>query len=287
MSLETRDRREKLQLIPEFNIYCASTSSRRTAFLKHCFPTSSHLTFFGGTEAKIPNVIQISKGKIDFVRPHMPNMKDRKSHEIAVLISADTATNTLSTDGNITFLENHGKPKQEGEIIDVFQKMKQAAQIEENFPYYQIISGSNAIIRNNIKEDRASGSVSSIVFLDPEKVAYFSTHEGFSEYCKEARKFFLSQAYKQSESSRPMNLTDVSGGISLPVLVYSDAVTAINDISREDPEFFAEFKKTLYYATVGFSPDILRSVKPDIDKVIDTWPWLNGVAQHAIGREIK
>ncbi|MBI2053386.1 MAG: hypothetical protein HYT41_01405 [Candidatus Sungbacteria bacterium] len=49
-----------------------------------------------------------------------------------------------------------------------------------------------------------------------------------------------------------------------------------------DPEFFAVFKKTLYYATAGFSPNILRPIKPDIDKIIDEWPWLNGVAQHAM-----
>lgn len=275
---------ERTKRPPDLHIICASTSTRRSAFLVYAFPEAKHLSLFAGIEPEIENVVRISKGKIDFVRPHIPTMKDGgKSRKIALAIAADTNTRTLSLnkEGTSTYLENHGKPKEINDVLAIFLNMHRAHELDKTPPYYQVHSGSNIVIRTFNKEEKISGSLSSTIELDPEKVNYFSTAEGFREYLNAFKEFYSSSFYSNNGSHHSIEVTDISGGISLPVLVSQGAVISIDGTRKGKREFSYEFKKALYNAGVGFSPNMLSSIQPEINKIIDNWPWLNQVANYA------
>lgn len=171
-------------------------------------------------------------------------------------------------------IERHGKPKNEELVKDFFAEMAHLQAM-----IYRVFSGSSI----TTYDSQAGSSVEMLanqkltVYLRPEMVDLFSTDQGFEQYRKSFHEFYRSEAYHNNDLP-PINLTNVSGGFSLPVLIKEKAVEAIELNGRKLPikEMNEEFLKEVVYAVaVGYSPKILKEIHPEAYQfTLDNWKWL-------------
>lgn len=166
-----------------------------------------------------------------------------------------------------------GKPEREGEVRETFKRMGRVRN-----PSYIAESGTVIEYRNV----RAKKHFTMTVHLDQRKMQEFSTPQGFEKY-KEAFDNFYSSDIYMSNGLEPPKITDIAGGLSLGVLLSLGAVTAIDGTSREDPSFRQAVKRAMYQVLIGFDIRLLKKLRPDIEKVIDSDPWLERVTSHTMG----
>lgn len=260
----------------------AGQSARRKSFIQHCFPSSPVLDSDGGIEPDIEDVVEIMHGKLDHVLKGVTLPEKGKNWKIA-LIAADTRTSTLTVgDGDVTYLESRGKPRRTLDIRRVFEEMHEAAEISGGIPYYVVRSASGVHIRAPKTEDRLVSDHTSTIELHPEFTQTLGTHEGFEQYLEAARNFYSSPPYTNDEAHPAIELTDISGGLSLPVFIKMKGVVAIDGVRFIDPYFPTAFKSALYNVAVGITPEILSKIQPRAHDAIRHWPWLNQVVEHAL-----
>ncbi len=277
----TLARREKEPPSSLIVIY-AGQSARRKAFIQHCFPNSPVLDSEGGTEPDIEDVVEIMHGKLDHVLKGVTLPEHGKNWKIA-LIAADTRTSTLTVgDGDVTYLESRGKPKRTLDIRRVFEEMHEAGAVSDGLPYYVVRSASGVHVRAPRTEDRLVSDHTSTIELHPEFTRILGTHEGFEQYLEAAQDFYSSPSYTNDGTHPAIELTDISGGLSLPVFVKMKGVVAIDGTRFIDPHFPAAFRNALYNVAVGISPEILSKIQPRAHEAIRHWQWLNQVVEHAL-----
>lgn len=291
MSLETRANshapdtkkgKERLKTYPLTVVY-AGESRRRRSFLLNCFPDATNFSFPGGDEPDIPDVVLISKGKLQFVRPQVPDMQTpRQTEKAVIIVAADTRTSVITPnkEGTTAVLESKGKPKTAADVMRTFKKMHEAHKMNPHIPpYYQVVSASSSETKTPRKYRKVTDLKTTTVELNPDIVEALGSHSGFQKYMEMYQRFYSNPPYSYEGRHTPLTINDISGGISLPVLTMMGAVVAIDATPADNPEFFQVFKKSMYNASVSFSPTVLKPILPNVEEFIDRWDWLNQVSK--------
>lgn len=273
--------------ISDIAVIYAGKSKRRKSFLEYSFPTEAHIDVPGGDEPDIPDVIAITQGKLDHVLPHvLADESIRRSTRVIALVAADTRTNTLTTsESGHTYLKSRGKPQKARDVQDTFRQMSQAAQRENINPYYTVVSASGLHHIEGRREERLIAKHVSTIQLDPKALQHLASDEGFQQYLTAFKEFYVSPPYVNNGQHNTLDVTDLSSGLSLPVLAKMGIVTSIDEVSRSDKtEFRNAFIQALLNAAVGISPHVLKPLNPDIEERISHWSWAQEVADHTLGK---
>jgi len=272
------------------HVYYAGRSQRRLMFLDDYFPTLDPKRpmverIDGGPEDNTLSAIQIVKGKNDFTAKQIPAEMLRKKNGNVISIAADVRTTipVFNPKSGVVTTENLGKPNHIEDVRAVFQKMSAAATKMEDNPYYLLDIGSESANYNT--RQRLPQNITTYIELNPEKIAYFATKEGFAKYCREMQSVFANPAYLPNGET---NLTNISGGIDLVTLLRLGAVTKII-IDDEKPGckpgdegFAALAKRAIYDAYISILPDTLRPYLADPEDAIEKWEPLQKLTDLAL-----
>ena len=281
--ISRKDREPKPQTV----VVYAGTSPRRQSFIEHAFssPQFTVLSYSGGDEPEIDDVHQIMNGKIDHVLKKLKDEGKIKPKDKPVIIAADIRTRVLThgdLESSSTFTESKGKPKSVQEVQRMFRKMAQTSKRSSSPPFYIVESASGV----QFNGDRMSTKHTTTAILDPAMVEYFSTDAGFAEYQGNFASYYSSRVYGNNGKHPQTGITDVAAGLSLPVLIESDAVLELDGVPSDSPDFRQAVKMGIYNVGVGISPHLLRPVQPKIEQIINGWGWLEGCTAHVFG-EVK
>jgi len=268
-------------------IWYAGASPRRTDFLKHTFGEIRSKP--GGDEANIEDVVSIMNRKLDNVLPNIFDTSPRsekigKNQKIAV-VAADIRTRISRLDENGTnFMESRGKPESLLHIRSTFEDMYNAYEMTGVDPNYLVTVGSGIHLLERKKEERFIHYGTHTMVLDPEMTDYLSSDEGQVEYISTFYDLYDNLSANSNSKKFACELTDIAAGVELPVLTRMGAIKEIDGASVYDPNFDNVFRSAVYNVTVGISPDLLKTIKPDvdIDRSIQTWPFLNEITAFSL-----
>lgn len=264
--------------IPERVIY-AGQSLRREIFLKTCFPDKPILTFNIDPEPKIDNVHEIMKFKLRKVL----NLVQTKEGD--VIFAADTRTKTpvMDNDTGASRLIAKSKPNSLEEVKETFKAMFKVSKKEGKAPSYSVEAASGAYYLNH-RVEFFSVQDSCLVVLNEKKISEIITDEGFLKYLKLFDEFYTSSPYEKDGIKRltPFNL---SGGISLPVLVKMGVVESVHSIPIKSPIFRNVFKYAVQTVAVGMAVDLVDLFGANGQDLINQWPWLSGVVDHSLNNK--
>ncbi|HSW90314.1 MAG TPA: hypothetical protein VLH19_05615, partial [Patescibacteria group bacterium] len=256
-------------------VYYAGGSSRRQHFLRSALPDSNIQSVGGGEEEDIRDVRKIMSAKVSFAA-------EKLAESEAYIIAADTRTEIGIVDNGKESFVSKGKPKTNETVRENFAGMAAVAK-EKGYGYYRVVSASGICINGTLITDQIQCGVT----LYKETLELLSTPEGFASYERVFENFYNGEAYEDLNAAK-ITLSDLSGGISLPVLVALGAVESIDGI-RFAPENAEDFQESydalfggLYTAAVGFSPRILSAIYPQAYDLILNWEWLQKVSMSAI-----
>ncbi|MCL2110378.1 Maf family protein [Microgenomates group bacterium] len=294
-------------------VISATTSERRDEALKQLeekgVETHSHPG--PASELDSPNVALVAKNKSDYLKGVIDESIERSSEtglmetltpalislimaiekygEEFKVISADTKTYTyeMSRDGKQRFFD-HGKPESAEEVqkmVDRMLKTKQAV--------YRVFSGSHLADYHRGKPypvETRDGQVIT-VRLKPDMLMKLTRDEGMRRYLQVFEEFYSSDVYRGNNLTRAVEVTDLSGGFSLPVFFKDGAVETLSlDGGREfTPSEISDklLKQLIFGVAVGYSPRVLDQIMPGAyEFIIDNWQWLRDVvANIREGRE--
>lgn len=288
----------------EYNqlLISATTSHRRNEALKQ-LPNVELFSHPGpNPEPEYSDTTLVAKAKNDYLLSLVKNSLEGKGDDdfnritptIVQIISAiaryDDSFSVIAGDSRTeTFEENdsgeqsfvsHGKPKDEEELFETFNKMHRTKKA-----IYQVFAGSQILKYNadyiHPAETRHSQTVN--VILRKDALEKLTSEEGLSKYLKAFEEFYSSETY--SKNGLPaISIRDLSSGISLPVLMKEKMVEAVgidgkvfplNDVSDR------LLKQIIYGVGVGYSPQVIDQIFPGAyNFIIDNWDWLKEVVQH-------
>lgn len=269
-------------------VILASESQRRTLAAKYLFPSSHVINMCGGEEAQTDDLVYIANRKLDHVMPQARPAIMGTEEKRGIIIGTDVKVSTFGLYEE-PGIKDKGKPKSALEVRGIFRDMYRAAFVTEQDPYYLIRSAS-AIVDFSQKPERKSYSPNfTQVTLDQDRIGYLSTNEGFNEYSRELEEFFSGQSYLNNGLRMPATITDITGGLDLPVLARLGAVKSISintsrDIPTDDVDFADQLKQGIFNSTVGFIPHMLKPYEPQVDELIAGWSWLEQVSNYALGQ---
>lgn len=213
-----------------------------------------------GPEAATSNVVAVMRRKIDVVDQILREEKIIKPNDASRILAADIKTRIGGSHNN------RGKPKTPEEVRRLFQRMSR-----DDNPYYTVESGSGVKIDN---ERPLITLDTTTIILDPQRVRYFSTPEGFAEYVAIFHAYYTSPVYANGGKHLPIGLTDIAAGLSLPVLITDNAVLEINGVAAGSRDFRKAVKTGIYNVAIGFYPNLLSRIWPDVQKFINSYDWL-------------
>ncbi|MCL4354462.1 hypothetical protein M1349_03265, partial [Patescibacteria group bacterium] len=117
--------------------------------------------------------------------------------------------------------------------------------------------------------------------LDPEKIDFLATDGGFDVYMETVKDYFSSTNYLNNGVHTPIDVTDVAGGLDLAALARLDAVLAVDNIEKTDPDFKRYLKYALFHSGIGFHATTLKPYNANISQRIAECPWLQSVTAYA------
>jgi len=257
----------------------AGQSHRRKLFLTH-LTGEEPMCVGGGNEDDIPDVARITAGKLDFGLAALTtlNISDQAS-----VISADTRTRVFaSKNGDVPRLNSKGKPIKAEDVRQTFGEMLHAVEKTGTNPFYQVVSASGFHKGDNRQIDTRTCRVE----LNADVLRYLATEDGFNHYQESFRSFYSTGSYHKNGLAL-IAPTDLSSGISLPVLVGLGCVDSIDGVKRVDSGYKEALKQGIYTVGIGFSPKVLASISDNAKEKIANWSWLNGAAESALLSEAK
>lgn len=280
--------RRQVEIVGQTSVLVyAGTSPKRTRFLKDTFlpPYFRVEQSPGGHEEETENVLDIARSKVGFVYHRNPRVRHLMRESLKngignMIIGTDLRTNPLqrySLD-SVSRTHSRGKPYDEYGVRKTMSRISRAAQNSDSPPFYRADAGSVLARRNGEIATRENLSI----ILDPDKIHHFGTVRGFEEYKRVFEEFYRSSLIYEEEKTVP-SVTSIAGGLSLGVLLSQDAVLQIGDVPKEDPNWRNAVKMGLYHVLISFSPQILRTIRPDIDQVIQSYAPLEHTTKLAMG----
>lgn len=258
----------------------ASTSQRRRAALEQ-LPDMHIAVVPGGEEAKIDDLVTIALAKIAFAYPTILTTAQENNADLVGVTAADTQTllQQYGASKQEKILVSRGKPEVIEQIRAHFVGMSNVAQ-NQGFGYYEVASASA------VQDSRGTLAETSLsqFHLNAQKLLWLTTEEGFAAYIETFNQFYKSKAYSGNKL-QPIAPTDISAGISLPVLTQMGVIEAINGVKLADmssPEAVVAFKKALFNVGVGFSEQVLTRIHSEAMQYILKWAWLEEVTEHVM-----
>jgi len=250
-------------------VFYAGSSPRRLAFLRYVFPETNIHHSPVDEEPETPNVLTVASYKISsLVRDTDPQKMDGKT----IFISADTRT--CIPNANITEYQSRGKPLTYNQVKDVFLFMS-----DNKSPFYFVTSAAICYIPFQNKALESLNYV--LVTLDPTLIQSLITSEGFAVYVNTFINFYSTPPYS-TNNLPPIDLKDLSAGISLPVLTKLGLVTSVNKVPINTLEFKKALRDAIHAVAIGIPPSFIKPFNPDIDVAFNNWAWLNEVVDKAL-----
>lgn len=270
MSLERSTRRQKhseRERTPQTLVVYAGESERRAKFIEWAFRDPQFIVTNrpGGRENEAHGVVAIVQHKLAVALATVINEGIVDAADKPIIIAADVKTRVG------TSRISRSKPKDYDEARRMLEFMSRHA-----YPYFTVEAGSGIQIGNS-KPNKTSSEIA--ILLDRDVIGRLATPEGFEVYMKGI------QTYDTLPSGGSNDITEISGGLSLPALIQSNAVREIhfeNGTSEDSSVSHESVKRALCHTSVGFSPDLLRKVQPNIDEKIATWPWFETTATRCL-----
>ena len=196
------------------------------------------------------------------------------------VIAADSRTETYEMTKNTgNRFVSHGKPKDAQEVQRTADRMSKTEQA-----IYQVFSGSYlADYKRGTPypvETRAGQLIK--VRLKPEMVKNLTSDEGMRRYLQAFNEFYSSGIYKGNRMTNEVEITDLSGGFSLPVFFKEGMIEKLSlDGGQEVTPGEASdelLRQVIFGVGVGYAPSVLDRVMPGAyDFIIDNWQWLRDV----------
>lgn len=277
----------------KLRVYYAGQSPRRAQFLKHVFGEVATIKIesYKKIEPTDEETRHVAGWKVMEAGPQVPTAQPKE--RIAV-ISGDTLVKTPTLTPTEYGVGEHIRYIRQGKVPDaavvqaIFQKMVEThAQTGEGLVYY-IEASSRAEIRHpkGKPHEGVSDMNHHIIQLDTEKIKSLG-NGGFKEYIEACREFHNGHVYDPTgdyvrQRGKPMDVTDISGGLELPVLTKLGAVRGINGIDRSDPEFPKALHEAIFSATVGISKVVLNHIEPGSGETVHSYPWVKNIVTYAL-----
>lgn len=275
----------------------AGRSVRRTAALQYVLPDVEVISIPGGDERDIADVALIAEEKVDHVEAVISTeayrcavnlgnitavtelLSSEKNYYGLAVIAADTRTKTPSCQGRgdgVYDWFSKGKPGNSVQVYEHFESMDQAERMGKP-PCYSVDTATTLRMYEPVKKKiREVDKV--IVSLKSRAAYWLASCGGFETYLQAFRRFYDSDLY----SSGHVCPTDISAGISLPVLTSLRVVDNINGISVDNPHFQQVYKESLYSVAVGMHPKVLNEINPEAGQRINEWGWLNEITERSL-----
>jgi hypothetical protein len=266
----------------------AGTSPRRFEALKFILPNTLIEKIPGGEERDIEDVTSIALDKADEAEKTLQerfressNAQPVESFSQIFIISADARTKTPDATGDEHVYDwiSKGKPQHACAVSQYFNDISQALRLKKPSCY----SVDTATVLRTIKGPVRNETTSKhklIVSLKHVSAHWLSTSEGFETYLRTFHDFYSSSEYHHMGPT--MSPTDLSAGISLPVLIKLNAIEAINGVNQHDLLFEQTLKDAIYMVAVGINPSVLSKLNPYAKERIQDWPWLKQVTHHCL-----
>jgi hypothetical protein len=247
-------------------VIAATENEKKLSFLRHAFPVAIVVHFEGGPENQSEDAMDIVRKKIDHIQPFAEKIIAETSQNTALMIAADITnyTGILGPDGR-PIPQAQNKPKDISDIKQVF-----AGMVEDIY----FIEAASEIRPVNGPRDGIPAYSS--VKLKPEMRRWLTTERGFRRYLKTLDTLLKSSAYlnPQEGVTHCVSPTDIAGGTELKVLRDLGVIEWIDGVE-------ATFENALFLANAGFNRETLRPYVQNIDTVIHTWPWLQGIKTYS------
>ena len=254
---------------PDLVIY-AGQSARRRGFLDGIFPDIPILSFSVDPEPQTSDMPVILEDKLIKGFRYLASLDGQvKTNKIAI-VAADTRTIVPFMNNGLR-MESLGKPKEEGEVVGVFEEMSQVGKSIGDDPYYEVSSISGAVSTES--KQIFTSSDRTRITLHQDALSYLKTTEGFQRYVDLFHSFYRSGAYEREGMPRQA-LTDLSAGLSLPVLIKLGAVKSIDGQNISNTE---NLRKAFFTVAVGVQPEVVKAFNPNVTNLLNDWEWLNQV----------
>jgi len=254
---------------PDTVIY-AGQSARRKAFLDDVFPDVPTLSFSVDPEPTTSDLEVILEDKLIKGIHYLASLDGQIISNKTLIIAADTRTIVpLIRDG--LQRESLGKPHQEDDVLDIFRQMSESADITGESPYYEVASISGSV--STEKRSLYTGRSKTRITLNAETIEALATMGGFQQYLDLFHSFYSSGPYEK-EGMPKQDLTDLSAGLSLPVLLK---LGAVEQIDGEGPTNTEALRNSFFTVAVGIQPDVVRPFNQNVLSMFSEWEWFNKV----------
>lgn len=257
----------------EQTIGLASSSMRRKVALEQ-IPDLKVVNVGGGEEAPMDDLLTIALSKIAFAYPTILESCRSMSTNLIGVLAADTNTLIRVFASSGTQLERKNKPHKPETTLNHFRRMSKAAE-QSGAGYYEVAAASALQTDNS----SLAGVETTRVTLNQEKLNQLALEDGFAQYQENFANFYKSEAYHNS-GCQALEITDISAGISLPVLIKMGVVEQVNEVKLKELRSRVlenTLKKALLNVAVGFSPQVLERIHPDAMACLMGWSWTNEV----------
>jgi hypothetical protein len=266
-------------------IFYAGQSERRFAALKQ-IPNAHVEKVNGGEEIETADVLRVATDKLQFAMPtivkRLSDLQAKGVNGVFQIVAADVRTE-VGKQAEVPVYVSRGKPKKSAHLQENLESM---AHIQgDNIPHYRVAAGS---VAQRYGQEDVVGEYQRFDFtLDKGEISRLATEKGNVRYLTEFERFYTSILYAEHRFTPP-TIFDLSGGISLPVLIRLKAVRAINNLILADLAYSDQFelvRSALCHVAVGFSKRILDEIDPEASRAIISWSWLNEVTQAVLQKE--
>ena len=278
-----RERRHSPEKEPAPIIFVASESRRRADFIQAVFgldnlPTSLKPGIeLNDQDYGIPIVV---KKNNDAIRQLPPGILDDRRAKV-ILIASDVRSRICGMENGVCITKAKDKAKHiEPVREEVFADMARASRETNTNPYYYLdVATEMVTLRGTGEIYRVPIPHTTIIELDPERIAYIATPRGFDRYCREVQSV-LASPFHLPNGDPPM--ANISAYLDLVALLRMNAVAKIgetataakikktkeieevSETSREDPDFAVAAAGALHDAYISYIPTALRALIPDI-----------------------
>lgn len=256
---------------PDLIIY-AGQSARRKAFFEDIFPDTPIISFSVDPEPQTSEMEVILEDKLIKGVHYLASLDGQVRTNKVAIVAADTRTLVPFID-DVLGVESLGKPTDEEEVVGVFDEMFRVGEFTGQDPYYEVFSISGSVSTEG--KQLFTSSDRTRITLHHQALSYLKTAEGFQKYKDLFHLFYRSGPYEKEGMPQQL-LTDLSAGLSLPVLIKLGVVKVIDGQEISNPK---NLRRAFFTVAVGVQPEVVEPFNTNVINILDKWDWLNQVVR--------